>query len=98
MLKYVCLMLFLLLVACQSEEKPTVIVFTAAQRASIDTLAAQKMKQLLPQLDSECLANFDTVLRKSIDSIRSLRLRQIEQQMNQLKAKSEAVDSKKYTQ
>ncbi len=70
----------LFFVAC-AEDKPTVSVFTPVQRQEIDTLTAHRIKEISGRLDSECLNNFDSALRASVDSIKNLRLQQIGRQM-----------------
>jgi hypothetical protein len=70
--------LSLLIVVClvlmsSCEKEITSIRLTSRERIRIDTIAKQKIDSLIPVMDSICIANYEELRDKALDSILTIR-------------------------
>lgn len=70
----------LLLLANACEEDPAFLL--ASQRTRIDTISANQIKLLRPELDSLCDEQFDALIKQAQDSIMETRMKEIKKILN----------------
>lgn len=76
-LRLLSVFLFICSGACRNPDKP----LDAYTRRIIDSLASEETKLVRAEMDTLCIRNRSTVLPHLVDSIRQVRLREIEAQL-----------------
>jgi hypothetical protein len=68
---------FLLLYSCGSPEKP----LDAGTRRAIDSISVAQIRKARLEIDSLCKRDRQTLMPRLVDSIRQVRMREIERQL-----------------